>query len=62
MDVSAVLVDDSRAPHGILGQTHLRGEDKKRSIKDWKMEGTEKDYKLEDGVLGSDFVFNKFRV
>lgn len=62
LDISAALLDDSRAPHGILGQTHVRGEDKKRSIKDWKMEGTENDYRLSDGVLGSDFVFNKFRV
>lgn len=62
LDLTAVLLDDSRAPHGILGQTHVRGDDKKRSIKDWKMEGTENDYMLKDGVLGSDFVFNKFRV
>jgi len=26
------------------------------------MEGTEDDYRLGDGVLGSDFAFNKFRV
>ena len=62
LDLSLSLLDDSRSPHGILGQTHLRGEDKKRSIKDWKMEGTEEDYELKDGVLGSDFAFNKFRV
>ena len=62
LDLSAVLLDDSRAPHGVLGQTHLKGEDKKRSTKDWKMEGTEEDYMLKDGVLGSDFAFNKFRV
>ncbi len=62
INLAAVLLDDSRAPHGILGQTHLRGEEKKRPIKDWKMEGTEDDFKLKDGVLGSDFAFNKFRV
>ena len=62
LNMKSALLDDSRAPHGVLGQTHVQGEDKKRSINSWKMEGTEEDYELKDGVLGSDFAFNKFRV
>jgi len=62
LDLSASVLDDELSPTGVLGQTHVSAKDKARSIKDWKMQGTEDDYKLNDGVLGSDFAFNKFRV
>ena len=63
IDFNAALLDQERDCHGILGQTaRLQSGDRERSLKDWKIEGTEEDYKVTDGLLGKDFTFNKFTV
>lgn len=63
IDFNAALLDQERECHGILGQTaRLQSGDRERSLKDWKIEGTEQDYIVTDGLLGKDFAFNKFAV
>ena len=61
IDIKVSLLDPELRPHGIIGQTaHLRPEDKGRSLDDWKIEGTESQYRV-DGLMGKDFAFNKFQ-
>ena len=63
IDFKASLLDPSRDPHGILGQTaHFRSPHKFRSLDDWKIEGKEEDYQLKDGLTGFQFAFNRFTV
>ena len=63
LDIRAALNDESRTPQGVLGQTsRISPQDKGRSLKDWKIVGSENDYKLNDGIIGHDFTFNKFSV
>jgi len=63
IDFESSLLDSSRSPSGILGQTaHIRPEDKGRSLSDWKIQGSELDYQLKDGLMGKNFAFNKFAV
>jgi len=57
LDFNSSVFDPFLLPHGILGQTFrpLLSVDSK-----WMIEGTEDDYRLKDGFMGSDFTFNRF--
>ena len=61
LDFNAAIIDQSRDPHGILGQTaHIRPQDKGRSLINWDIDGTAVDYLVKDGLTGSKFQFNRF--
>lgn len=63
LDAKAALLDDKIQASGVLGSgLNVNLNDKTRSLKDWKMEGTENEYEVKDGLLGTDFAFNKFAV
>ncbi len=64
LNINAALLDSSRRPHGILGQTARfdSEEEKKRSVEEWKIEGSSSEYEVKDGLFGRDFAFNRFSV
>lgn len=57
LDFTAHIIDHSRLPHGVFGQTARLDVPRDQ----WTIEGEEEDYILKDGLFGSDFTFNKFQ-
>eukprot|EP01113_Clastostelium_recurvatum_P037702 TRINITY_DN553_c0_g3_i1.p1 TRINITY_DN553_c0_g3~~TRINITY_DN553_c0_g3_i1.p1 ORF type:complete len:530 (-),score=91.99 TRINITY_DN553_c0_g3_i1:16-1521(-) len=64
-DIDVSLIDKTRTPHGLLGQTahhaHQDGDHHSTKGKQGKgeIEGSYKDYEV-DGPYSTDFIFNKF--
>jgi len=64
LDISASILDPTRSPHGIIGQTARIDpniNNQERSTKKWSFQGVESNYELKDGLKGKRFSFNKFR-
>ena len=58
LDFTAHILDQSRHPHGVFGQT--AHPDKNVPLYKWRIEGEESDYVLSDGLFGTGFKYNKF--
>lgn len=66
LDLNSQIIELSRDPDGVLGQTYTPDVVGTRNVKTrtlaprFQLKGTTADYEVKDGIYGKDFTYNKF--